>query len=112
MEPNEYPGVKEIDSDIADAERRLAELKQAREVALAQAEAEKEDAPRLISELVDAAYAKIAEAEKIADRTGTSFRFSLEYGMGGEYRPAGSKDWTNSYEERTVGSWSSSSSDC
>lgn len=94
MEPNEYPIVKAFDADIAAAERKLNELKEAREAAVIAAEAEKADAPRLISDLIEKAHAIIREAEEVADRTGTSFQFDLAYGMGGSYYPVGSPDWS------------------
>jgi hypothetical protein len=40
-----------------------------------------------IDKLLDQAYAKITEAETLADQTGTRFDFSLRYGMGGTYYP-------------------------
>lgn len=46
-----------------------------------------QEAYKLISEKVDAAYALIKEAEAIADENDVCFDFSLAYGMGGTYIP-------------------------
>jgi hypothetical protein len=42
-----------------------------------------------IDALLRDARAKIAEAERIADVSGLTFEWNLEYGMGGQYVPAG-----------------------
>lgn len=42
---------------------------------------------KTIKTLLNDAYAAIHEAEKLADRTGQTFEFSLRYGMGGTYFP-------------------------
>lgn len=40
-----------------------------------------------INSLLTEVYAKIQDAELVADETGETFRFSLGYGMGGTYYP-------------------------
>lgn len=48
----------------------------------------KQKALKEISEFVALAHVNLAEAERIADEHGVSFRFDgPEYGMGGYYRP-------------------------
>lgn len=66
-----------------------------------------QEALKQINIHLDAAYACIKEAEKIADEAGVSFSFDLAYGMGGYYTPPKLAD--EDYGE--VG-WNSSSSRC
>lgn len=40
-----------------------------------------------ITELVEQAYEKIGEAEKLASKYNVGFSFNVEYGMGGYYDP-------------------------
>ena len=46
------------------------------------------------AEALKAAHEAIAEAEQLADETGTSFHFSVEYGMGGTYDPEDENEYT------------------
>lgn len=69
-----------------------------------------------IAEHTKAAMASLAKAQEISDRTGVSFYFSVDYGMGGTYKPApvrSGEDWEQSteWESSDIG-WVSSSSNC
>lgn len=66
-----------------------------------------------IDKLVEEAYAKITEAEKIADENDIGFSFSLAYGMGGYYRPQlpGAEEKLDDWGESETG-WRSSTASC
>jgi hypothetical protein len=63
------------------------------------------EANEYIAIKVKEARAIIKDAEEIADRFNVSFTFSVEYGMGGTYAPAGSDEFVES-------GWNSSSAQC
>lgn len=105
--------IEDLRTEIA--QREEAEAEKARE-AYKFAEAERAEqaaaASRLIATYVAQAYAAIAEAQKLADETGVTFSFSVNYGMGGTYYPAKKTDeddgdWSSSSE-----GWISSSESC
>lgn len=58
-----------------------------------------------VKEAVAAAYAALAEAERLATETGESFQFSPAYGMGGYFDP-------EDEDEDTGGHWFPSSLGC
>lgn len=57
----------------------------------------KEEATKIIAEKLSQAKVLIAQCEDIADKADVSFRWCLEYGMGGQY---------------SDGEWNSSSANC
>jgi hypothetical protein len=75
---------------------------------------DKQEATKLISEKITAAYALISEAEAISEQSGVGFNFDLTYGMGGHYLPQSqAAEWFSSDcygEER--GGWQASSQSC
>ena len=55
----------------------------------------REEATKLLQEHCSAAYAAIAEAEKIAVEYGIEFTFDVAYGMGGTFFPEGDSYYTS-----------------
>lgn len=94
-------------------EKILKQMAAADEEARAQKESQKKRAAEQVSELVQEAYNKLNEAQKIAKEYGIVFSFSPAYGMGGTYYPPRDDDYNDSDE--WYGSdegWVSSSADC
>ena len=78
---------------------------------------DKIEAKKKIDELIKEAYAKVQEAEAIADEHSLTFDFEVEYGMGGTYYGAGSDDdddgWLDDYGySEDTGAWLPSSQSC
>lgn len=77
-------------------------------------EEKKRRASAQVSGLVQEAYNKLHEAEKIANEYGIVFSFSPAYGMGGTYYPPRNDDYNDSddwYDSDEQG-WVSSSEQC
>lgn len=82
-------------------------------------ESEIQAANKKISKLIAEAEAKIKEAEHLADSVGTSFSFSVAYGMGGSYvgkhipvegEEEETEEWESSDEDQE--GWYPSSQSC
>lgn len=55
------------------------------------------EANKKIEELLQNAYDSISQAEAIAQEYNLTFRFELEYGMGGYYDPNETNDYGDSH---------------
>jgi hypothetical protein len=69
----------------------------------------------LIEEKTNQANELIIEAQKIADKFGLEFSFTVAYGMGGYYCGKGSEDWEEtsySSDYGKTGYWMPSSKNC
>ncbi len=73
--------------------------------------------PDTVGELVALAYAAIEKAQSLADVTGESFSFEIEYGAGATYYPASyvaDHDYLTRYYglDASEGGWVASSQTC
>lgn len=129
---NPQEAMKRLEELKAQADRKLMEVEALKgemdllrgtvqEAKQADLKKRQEEAFVKISALTKEARAKITEAENLADQTGVTFHFSVEYGMGGAYYPQVSTELKSQLKEAGLShhtsydgdtGWVSSSQNC